>query len=160
MYLIAITLSLCIAYFALFLIFPFFFEHRVAKIGPKSLLSVALIFIISFLGYLIAFTIPDLELSNRFLHGFGGGFMALFVCFLVAKDSHVRINKFQFIFLSLLTVTALGVVNEILEFFLQNYGGVIFAASINDTWLDLISNTIGIALALIAFAPFINKKAA
>jgi hypothetical protein len=158
MYLIAITLSLYVSYFALFFVFPFFFENRQAKIGLKSLVSVGLIFILSFLGYFIAFNIQDPELSNRFLHGFGGGFMALLVCFLVVKDSNLQIRKFQFIIFSLLVVAALGVVNEILEFFLQNYTGMVFSTSVNDTWLDLISNTVGMLIAVISFTPFVNIK--
>lgn len=158
MYLVAITLSLCISYFTLSFIFPFFLENRLLKIGLKSLVSIGLIFILSFLGYFIAFNIQDSELGNRFLHGFGGGFMALLVCFLVVKDSGLQIRKFQFIFLSLLTVTALGVANEILEFFLQNYAGMTFSTSVNDTWLDLISNTVGMLIAVISFTPFVNIK--
>lgn len=158
MYLVAITLSLCISYFALFFISPFFFENRLPKIGLKSLVSVVLIFILSFLGYFIAFNIQDPEIGNRFLHGFGGGFTALLVCFLAVKDSNLQIRKFQFTIFSLLVVTALGVANEILEFFLQNYTGIVFSTSVNDTWLDLISNTVGMLIAVISFTPFVNIK--
>ncbi len=158
MYLIAITFSLCISYFILFFLFPYFFENKVPKIGLKSLVSVGLIFILSFLGYFTAFNIHDPELSNRFLHGFGGGFMALFVCFLAARDSGVHVKRFQFVLFSLLVVTALGVANEILEFILQNYIRMVFSISINDTWLDLISNTVGMLIAVVGLAPFINNK--
>lgn len=158
MYLLAITSSLCISYFILFFLFPYFFESRLTKVSPKSTSSIAMILILSMLGYFIAFNIQDPELGNRFLHGFGGGFMALFVCFLAARDSSVHVKRFQFVLFSLLVVTALGVANEILEFILQNYIRMVFSISINDTWLDLISNTVGMLIAVIGLTPFINKK--
>ncbi len=55
-----------------------------------------------------------MELSNRVLHVFGGGFLAFLICFLAALDSRVRIRRFQFFLFSFLIVIALGVANEIL----------------------------------------------
>ncbi len=82
--------------------------------------------------------------------------MAFMVCFLVVKDSKLPVTKFQFLIFSALIATALGVANELLEFFLQHYFGFISAASVTDTWLDLLSNTVGILLASICFVPFIS----
>jgi hypothetical protein len=117
-----------------------------------------IIFVLSILGYIIAFSIPNPELGNRILHGFGGGFMALLAFFLAVKDTNIKLRKFQFFFFSLAVVAALGVANEILEFFLQNYVGLIFAESINDTWYDLISNTVGSLIAALLFLPFIDEN--
>jgi hypothetical protein len=122
------------------------------------LTSVGVIVALSFFGYFVAFAIQDQELSNRFLHAFGGGFLGFLTCFLAAKDSSVVINKFQFFIFSVLIVIALGVANEILEFLLQNYVGIVFATSVNDTWLDLISNTIGIFIASAIFIPLVRNK--
>jgi Sec-independent protein secretion pathway component TatC len=158
MYLILISVSLCILYFVLFFIFPELFNQERRKIESSSFVSILLILLLSFLGYFIAFNISDTELSNRFLHGFGGGFMAFLVCFLIVRDTRLKINKFQFFVLSILIVTALGATNEILEFFLQNYVGFVFATTINDTWLDLISNAVGSLLATGCFVPFINRS--
>ena len=157
MYLILISVSLCISYLALFFIFPELFNQERRKIESSSFVSILLILLLSFLGYFITFNISDVELSNRFLHGFGGGFMAFLVCFFVARDTKLKINKFQFFILSILIVTALGVANEILEFLLQNFAGFIIAVTINDTWLDLVSNSVGSLLAAACFVPFINK---
>ena len=106
MYLILISVSLCIFYFVLFFVSPELFNQERGKIGLSSLFSVTLILLLSFLGYFIAFNISDTELSNRFLHGFGGGFMAFLVCFLIVRDTRLKINKFQFFVLSILIVTA------------------------------------------------------
>ena len=84
--------------------------------------------------------------------------MAIVVCFLAIKDSGVRVRKFQFLIISILVATALGVMNEILEFFLQNYFGFISSATVNDTWLDLISNTVGILIATTILTPFVDNK--
>ncbi len=158
MYLVFMTFSLCLTYFVLFYFSPLFFNTSAVKISAKSLRSIAVIVLLSTLGYLIAFNIPDLELSNRFLHAFGGGFMAFLVCFLAIKDSKLPINKFQFFVFSILIVVTLGVANEVLEFFLQNYFDVKASSNINDTWLDLISNIVGAALAGICFTQLINTK--
>ncbi|MFZ2252730.1 MAG: hypothetical protein WAW13_00985 [Minisyncoccia bacterium] len=158
MYLVAISVSLCISYFVLFFLIPELFnQERRRRIELSSIKSVVLILLLSFFGYFIAFNISDIELSNRFLHGFGGGFMAFLVCFLVVRDSKVRINKFQFLILSILIVTTLGVANEILEFLLQNFAGFTIAVTINDTWLDLVSNTVGSLLAAACFVPFVDR---
>lgn len=158
MYLIAITFSLCVAYTILLFLFPVVCGLKSFGLSAKSIRSLTVIFLLSFIGYAVAFNISDPEMSNRFLHGFGGGFMSYVVCFLAVKDSRIVINRFRFFILSILFVTGLGVVNEILEFFLQNYLGLIFATSINDTWLDLISNTVGLLIAGILLTPFVKGK--
>ncbi|MBM3204789.1 hypothetical protein FJZ48_02295 [Candidatus Uhrbacteria bacterium] len=84
--------------------------------------------------------------------------MAYMVCFIAAKDSRVSISKFSFFVFSVLIVTGLGVANEIIEFIGQNYFHYLFAPHINDTWLDLISNTVGIAVGSACFVPFANFR--
>ncbi len=158
MYLIAITVGLCVAYFILLFLFWFFFENKKAEIPKNSFRSIILIILLSLAGYVVVLNIPDLELGNRFLHAFGGGFLAFMVCFLVVKDSTLPITKFQFFVFSALIVTALGVSNELLEFFLQHYFGLISSASTTDTWLDLLSNTVGSIIASTCFVPFISRK--
>jgi drug/metabolite transporter superfamily protein YnfA len=157
MYLALITLNLCLVYTVLYFLYPFFFENKVVKMRYQSLFSIGLIFTLSITSYLISFTFQDPEFSNRLLHAFGGGFMAFLVSFLAAKDSKLSVGKFQFFIFSVLMVSTLGVANELLEFILQNYVGMQFSTSINDTWLDLVSNTIGIAAASIILTPFIKK---
>ena len=156
LYLIAVTFGLCIVYFFLEHIFNLFFERHFAHLGKRSIVSVLLIVIISFVGYFLTSLIPNPETSNRVLHMFGGGFLAMMVCFLVVKDSRIPITKFQFFVFSFFVVTALGVANEIMEFLLHYYFGWVFATSATDTSLDLISNTVGIIVGSIAFTPFIK----
>ncbi len=155
LYLAAVTLGLCVCYLLLEHVFSLFFTKHFAHIGKRSIGSVAIIIVTSVFGYLLVSFIPDPEASNRVLHMFGGGFMAILVCFLVVKDSRINITKFQFFVFSFMVVTTLGVGNEIMEFFLQNYGGLIAATTLNDTWLDLISNMAGIMAGSICFTPFI-----
>lgn len=147
-----------ILYFALVLLFPFFFNQQLVKITKRSFLSIAIISGFSILVGSIVFSINNDVFANRFQHAFMGGFLAFLVCYLSAKDSRVSINKFQFFFFSLLIVTSLGVVNEMAEYIGQNYTPLVFSNSINDTWLDLISNTIGSLIAGITFTPFFKKE--
>ena len=97
------------------------------------------------------------DLSNRLLHALTGGFVSFFICFLVVKNANFRITRFQFFIFSFLVVTALGVANEILEFALQNYAEISITQTVNDTWLDLISNTLGSFLAASIFSWFISR---
>lgn len=161
MYLILATFALCFSYFIIAIIFSLFFKNEFPVFTSKSFRSVSTILIASVITILIAISIPDPELSNRILHGLAGGFMAFFVCFLVVRDYKTPISTFQFFIFSALMVTALGVVNELAEFFIQHYTPffhIVFSASPLDTWLDLVSNTVGILVAAVCFVPFINKN--
>lgn len=157
-YLVTITLSMGLTYYILLAVYAYFFEKRLPLLTQKSLVSIALIILFSIISLVITLMITDPWWSNRFLHAVGGGFLAFLVCFLAAKDAQVSISKFQFFIFSMLTVTSLGVVNEIAESFLQNYTHFVFATEINDTWLDLISNTIGAFFAAICFVPLLKTK--
>jgi hypothetical protein len=159
MYLLAITISLIIAYFGLAVIFPLFFKSKLPTLNSRCFVSILFIFVLSVAGYQVAGSIADPELSNRVLHAFGGGFMASLVCFLAIQDTKLSLTKFQFLVITGLTVTTLGVANEILEFFLQNYAGfTFFSVTPNDTWYDLISNAIGTVVAIGMFIPFIKSR--
>jgi hypothetical protein len=156
-----IAIGLVLTYLILYkLLFPRFFDEPISKLGQKSLFSLLIIVIISVANYLLIYYFLDIEsgIGNRILHAFGGGFMTFLVCYLVVKDSRLPINKFQFFIISVLIVASLGIVNEIYEFILQNYFDVLAAATINDTWLDLISNSVGTLVASVCFVPFVNRK--
>ncbi|MFA5829637.1 MAG: hypothetical protein WC843_04030 [Candidatus Gracilibacteria bacterium] len=158
MYLLLLTIAMCLAYVVLYFLFSFFFKNKFTPITGKSFISIFLIIIVSFIAYTASFGVADPELGNRIMHMFGGGFLAFMVCFLVVKDSKLAINKFQFFIFSFLIVIALGVANEIAEFFLQNFAYLRFSSSINDTWLDLISNVIGALIAAVCFVPFLKRN--
>jgi len=148
------------AYVFLFYTSQLFFKNSItSKLHNKSVHSIIYIVVLDALAYWLSLNISDIQLSNRVLHAFGGGFLAFFVCFRVAKDAKLPVNKFQFFVASSLIVISLGVANEIIEFFLQNYSNlhIVFAPTINDTWLDLVSNTVGAFIASVCFVPFIKS---
>ncbi len=146
----------CFTYIVFFYLFGLFFETEVS-LSKRSIISLIIIAILSFITYEIAFMIPSLEIGNRFLHGVGGGFMSSLLSFLVFKDTKIQVSKFQFFFFTFLIVSTLGVFNEILEFFLQNYAHKIFAINSKDTWLDLISNTVGAIISGLILMNFIKR---
>jgi hypothetical protein len=157
MYLIFLAVGMCVAYVALFFLFPTFFGHARPRLTGRSVYSIIYILILCLVIFSVSVAVPD-PLGNRLLHTFGGGFLAFIVCFLVWRDSRTPINRFQFWLLSFLIVIALGVANELVEFTLQNYFHLVFAESINDTWLDLASNTIGALLASTCLIPFVKNR--
>ena len=145
-------------YLVLFFLFPYFFGQPPTRVSWRSVPSVVFIMLLSLLFFAISAAVPDEELSNRMLHVLAGGLTAFLVCFLAMRDSKVKITKFQFIVFGALMVIAMGVANEVVEFFGQNYTTLIFAQNINDTWLDLISNTVGIIIGTICLMPFFKNK--
>lgn len=156
MYFFLIASGFCVVYAFLYLLFPLFFTGSRAPANKRSLLSIACIIFIWIGVWHISGQIPDLDWSNRFLHVFGGGFLSSLICFLVVLDSKLSITKFRFFVFSFLIVLSLGVANEILEYFLQEFTSLSFANTANDTWMDLISNTVGALIALVCLAPFIR----
>ncbi len=157
MYLLLITFGMCLTYICLFFLFSFFFKNTITPLNRTFLYSFFYIIIFSFIVFSISFGIPNHELGNRILHTFGGGFLSFFVCFLVVKDSNLQIRRFQFFVFSFLIAMSLGIFNEIIEFFLQNYAHIIFAITPHDTWLDLMSNCLGALIASICFVPFVKN---
>ena len=161
MYLLALTVAMCLSYAVLYALFPYFFTQKFRSFTAKSYFSVFCIFVISLFAYFVSFSIQDAELANRVMHAFGGGFLAFFVCFRVVKDSELSLPKFQFFLFSFFLVTSLGVANEMMEFYLQhqlNYFA--FSETNTDTWLDLLSNSVGILIASLLFVPLIAKPKA
>jgi uncharacterized membrane protein YhaH (DUF805 family) len=157
-YLVAMTLIFGATYFALYFFIPFLVGQKPASLSRRSLYSVLIIIGFSIATSFIASIIPDLALSNRFLHAIGGGFLAMLVCFLSSRDSNIKISKFQLISISFLVTTFLGVGNELAEFALQSITGFPFTDSLIDTWLDLTSNTVGAALGVLCLAPLIKNR--
>lgn len=133
----------------IFLIFALKYAFNNKKINKNNvnIKSILLILIMTIFSLIIVNIIKDPYLSNRFQHAISGGFLAFSIIFFAFKDTKIKINTLQFLILSTLIVTFLGVANEILEFVLQTYTNLIFNNSVNDTWLDLLSNTFGIILA-------------
>lgn len=158
MYLVLVTLGMCTAYIGLSFLFPFFFKNTITRLNSKFLYSIFYIISISFIIFFVSSIFLDDETANLVLHIFGGGFLSFFVCFRAARDSRVTINRFQFFVFSFLIVTALGVVNEIVEFIGQDYLHMIFAVGVSDTWLDLVNNWTGALIASVCFVPFLKSS--
>jgi multisubunit Na+/H+ antiporter MnhB subunit len=135
------------AYIALSLLSLYFFEHRLPAFKKQSLVSVAILAVLIALVFACVALMPDIELGNRFQHMLGGGVLGVVLCYLVFRDHRIKATRFQFFIWAALIVTALGVCNELLEFLLQSQGAFVFADNPFDTWRDLASNTVGIALA-------------
>ncbi len=140
-------------YLFLYFFLPVFFQQKTQPLAKRSADSIGLIVLLSLAIFVLTAAVQDQEISNRLLHIFGGGFLALTTCFLVVRDTKLKITKFQFFVISFLIVTALGVGNELLEFLLQSTTGTIFSPTPTDTWLDLLSNTIGALLASACLIP-------
>jgi len=155
-YLLGLTVAMCLAYVVLGFLFTMFFRNERPRPDHLSLASVGYIAAASLLSYLVAFSVSDPALGNRLLHVLGGGFLAFFVCFLVVRDGRLAIGRLRFFVFSFLVVMALGVANEMLEYVLQNYAGFLFAADPNDTWLDLMCNVAGALIGGACFTPLVR----
>jgi hypothetical protein len=138
--------SLGITYLLFLVVFPYFFNNTKGSIKNASKWSIFIIILASSITHIIGFSIPG-ELGNRLLHLLGGGVLASYLCFRVVIDTKITITKFQFFAFTILIVTALGVANEIAEYFMQSYTSLTITTNIIDTWLDLIMNTLGTLLA-------------
>jgi len=158
MYLLLLTLGQCTLYVLLAYVFSVFFNDRRPSLKGISPSSLGMITLISIFSYIVSFMVPDREWGNRVIHALGGGVTTFVVCFRVVKDFKIPLTRFQFFIFCALTVTAIRVGNEILEYFLQNYFNIMFAGNVNDTWLDLMSNTVGILLAGAALTPCIPSR--
>ncbi|MDE1944387.1 MAG: hypothetical protein KGI78_04430 [Patescibacteria group bacterium] len=157
MYHALLVLGLCLAYVCLAYGFAWFFETgRPVRLSWRAAGAVAAVAIAA---DAFSATIPDWQLANRALHVFGGGFVAYLACVLAARAAGLAIGRARFLALAALAVTALGVGNELLELVLQRYFSLTFAAGPLDTWLDLASNTVGIALGALLLLPLVPARA-
>lgn len=155
-YLLGITFGMCVLYTAT----SFFLAKSFIKVSKKSLLTI--FFLSCFFYFISYFVIKDEILGNRFLHAFGGGFMAFFTTLLVLKDNKVVLSKRLLLILGFAIVLTFGLLNEVIELFLQNHTSYLFAQSREDTLLDLTSNTIGflILFVMVTLYPGDQKRIA
>jgi hypothetical protein len=144
---IAWPLLYVFAYFFLFYTIPVFFVQPRPKLPRTAWRTILFLIISVVLIFLFMEYIPNKELGNRIQHAVGGGMLAFYLYYRVVRDTHIKITPMQFFVLGFLTVTALGVANELFEFLLQSLRLHISAVTYDDTWLDLTSNTIGATLA-------------
>ena len=147
MYHILLALGLCLAYGLFAYGFAWFFGAGPVRLSRRSVVYIALVAVA---GDFVSTLIPDWQLANRVLHILAGGFAGYLACVLAARDASLAIGRARFAIVAALLVTALGVANEHLELALQSFAHLRFAATVSDTWLDLASNTVGIALGALA----------
>ena len=158
MYLAIVAVALCAMYFLLSFALARFFGWEKPDFSLRTLYSLSAILVTAGITLVVMFQIDDREIANRIEHIFGGGFLGFLVCYLVARDAAKKITYFQLFVLGFLTVTALGVGNEILEFVAQEHFGIVLAKDLNDTWLDLVSNMLGTLLAASICIPLFVRK--
>ena len=158
MFFLLVTSAMIGAYGGLLVVIPLLFNTPISIPTSRSWRSIGSIIAASFLALVTATLPTDPWWSNRLLHAIGGGVLASVVCFLAVRDSNVSLSKLQFFILNFLIVAALGVTNELAEFFLQTYFTISFATSVEDTWLDLTSNCIGTLLAGTVITVFFHQK--
>ena len=118
-------------------------------LGKESFFSLSIILAFVLLVLIFANLVMGGEFVNRIQHAFAGGFAAYMTYLFALKDSKTNLPFFKTAIFGFLLVTTLGVLNELAEFFAQHFTNLTFATTIEDTWLDLVSNTFGIILAII-----------
>ena len=145
--LFAVIAVVCIGYIAcyffLFYTLPIFFRQTRPAIGRRAILSASFIFLLALVAYAIALNVPDPDIGNLILHMFGGGFLASVLCYLAVRDTAIALTRFQFFVITFLIVVALGVANEHLEFVVQSFTRFTYADTVQDTWIDLLNNSLG-----------------
>ena len=157
MYLGFLFVTISLSYFAVSAFFTYFFENRRPVFAQQTIVSLTVIVAITSAAFFASIFLPDKELGNRILHAFGGGFAQFLACFFAARDMNIRASRLKIFIFSFMAVTTLGVFNELMEFFLQSTVGLQSAETITDTWLDLVSNTVGILLSALVTMPFLHS---
>lgn len=158
MYPLLIIAVFCTAYLFLHFFFPLFFHGHTTSFRKSSFLFLGLVILGYAVVWYITSQIVDVNVSNRILHIFGGGFLAFFMCFLISIDTKIRVDRFRLFTFILFVVLSLGVANEMMEYVLGLYTPLTFADTADDTRLDLISNCVGAVLAIIMLIPFSKKQ--
>ena len=143
-----VILAYTFLYISLRLFLPWFFEVKRQKFGVETLVSLAVILSFVFFTLVVANIVIGGELGNRIQHAFAGGFAAYMTYFFALKDSKIKLPFLKIAVFGFFLVTTLGVLNELAEFSAQHFLGLTFATTIEDTWLDLASNTFGILISI------------
>ncbi len=102
--------------------------------------------------------ISDIEISNRILHACGGGMAMVLITYFASRASRISLSRFQFFCIAFCIASIFGIFNELLESVLQWIYGMRFTLSVEDTWYDLWSNSIGALIATGWLSLCIPKK--
>ncbi len=158
MFLFLMTFGLVLLYVLLYFGLSIFFSQRVPSHKNLSSVSMLTVGVLSLAVVVITFLIPNEWWGNRFEHSVGGGVVASLAFFLAVRDSRLVIHWLQYVVLSVLIVTFMGVVNELAELAGQTLypSTLVFSKTIDDTWLDLLSNAVG-SMSAFVFVVFTAK---
>ncbi len=109
----------------------------------------ALFGILLFMTFVGSFFLPDIGISTETTtfqqHAVGGG-MTVFLAYLHARQLiNWRLYWWQEVLAMYATISAIGVANELLEFFITKSGLGYIDSS--DVWWDLLANTSGMCIA-------------
>lgn len=105
--------------------------------------SVCLVGITSLSFASLSVLFPESALGNRIQHAVGGGALVVLIVLLVVSESGWRLTRLQFFILAVLSASTLGVAYELLEFLGEIVTPIVFQTAQYDTWLDLLSNSVG-----------------
>src|SRR4051812_34545339 len=94
--LVPIGLLICISYIPLSYLFAYFFNHSKPTFNRRAWRSIADAAMLYAVVALIVWLIPSIWWGNRIQHGFGGGFLAFFVCYRVSRDLNLSIEPLRF----------------------------------------------------------------
>lgn len=101
----------------------------------------------------VGLLLPSVDINSQtdtFLQHFMGGIASGILFYFVIKAYGLRLNKWwQKPVLLYFLVCGLGVANELLELFMDQTGLIIDLVHRNDTWWDLLANTLGAAVAFV-----------
>lgn len=144
-----------LVYGALLYITPYLLERGVRAGSIRSLLCIVALSLI-FSSFSMLF--PEWSFGNRLQHALGGGALMVFVVYRVLVDTQIRIRPLQFVVLSVLIATSAGVAYELLEFLGEMLTQMSFQSGTYDTWLDLLSNSVGALLAASIAAYAVHRE--
>lgn len=137
---------------------PRLLNQGTPRVSIHSLVS---IFILSLALSSFSMVFPEWEFGNRLQHALGGGALVVFLLYRALRDTHIALRPLQFIVLGVLVASTLGVGYELLEFLGEVSTPLSFQTNSYDTWLDLLSNTVGAlgAASILAYLLSTERKA-
>ncbi len=139
---------------------PLFFEGEFRRVynTKKILQSLVVVFILSFALSSLTVFFPTSFWADRIQHAIGGAGVLMLTWYLALKAASISVSRPTFFVLGFLIVTTLGVGYELLEFLGEMTTSFVFQTSQYDTWLDLLSNTVGALVSGAILMQLISEK--
>lgn len=156
MYELILLIWMIFSYFFLSFFLQIFSEWSLKK-ASFSFLHVIIFVVFAFLSLELSLLIAHTWIANRFLHAVTGAFTMCIVFYFSFLASNIRLSRLQFFVICVLVVSFAGILNELLESYLQLTYWMQFSKDNLDTWFDLWSNTVWSIFGAIFFSTFIRK---